>query len=114
MKVLMTPENKKVVINPKTDEKLYDAPVNPPNTGINYTAGVDLYRHVSRSGKAYYYTYAWSMWQGTPDEYTLIDDLAAKQFLLKIAGIDNEWVYLSEKEVKRASELFPGIFEEDA
>lgn len=114
MMVLKTPENKKVVINPKTDEKIYNAPSNPPNTGTNYTAGTDLYRHVARSGKAYYYTYSWSMWQGTPSHYKLITDEEAKQFLLEIAGINNEWVYLSASEEKRAKELFPDIFDEDA
>lgn len=114
MNVLKTPENKKIIINPKTDEKMYDAPVNPPNTGTSYTAGTDLYRHVARSGNVYYYTYSWSMWQGTPSEYKLLTEEEAKQFLLKIAGINNEWVYLSESEEKRAKELFPGIFDEDA
>jgi hypothetical protein len=114
MNVLRTPENKKIVINTKTDEKLYDAPVNPPNTGTRYTAGTDLYRHVARSGNVYYYTHSWSMWQGTPSEYKLVTEEEAKQFLLHIAGISNEWVYLSNTEEKRAKELFPDIFDEDA
>jgi hypothetical protein len=114
MKILKTPENKKIVINPETDIKMYDAPANPPNTGTNYTTGTDLYCHVERSGKRYYYTYRWSMWQGSVSSYKLLTDDEAKEFLLDIAGISNEWVYLSEKEAERAKEHFPGIFDEDA
>jgi hypothetical protein len=113
MYVLKTPENKKVVINPKTDETLYSAPVNPPNTGTTYTTGTDLLCHVARSGKIYYYTYDWSMWQGTEDKFTLISEEEAKNFLCEAASYSGH-MKMTEKEIARAQELFPGIFEEDA
>ena len=113
MKVLMTPENKRVVINTETDECLYSAPVNPPNTGTAYTTGTDMYRHIARSGKAYYYTYTWSLWQGACDQFTLITEDEAKQMLLEAAGWTG-YSELSDFERQRIMEIFPGIFEEDA
>jgi hypothetical protein len=111
--ILKTPDGRKVVVNRQTDECLFKAARNPPNTGTAYTSGVDLYRHVSRKGNVYYYTYHWSMWQGSVDTYELITEEEAKQFLLKhmmMTGYDK----LDEDEQKRAEELFPNIFEEDA
>ncbi len=61
-------------------------PITPPNTGTAYTSGTDLYQHEARSGKKYYYTYSWSMWQGTEDHYELITEEAAKDFILKRAS----------------------------
>jgi hypothetical protein len=113
MYVLKTPENKKVCINLKTDEKLYEAARNPPNTGTAYTEGTDLYRHVARSGKAYYYTYFWSMWKGVADNVQLRTEEEAKEFLVEHAGLSG-WVALSPEEEKRAKEIFPNIFDEDA
>lgn len=113
MKVLMSPEGKKVVINTKTDECLYSAPVNPPNTGTAYTTGTDLYRHVARSGKAYYYTHWWSLWEGSCDQFTLISEDEAKQMLLEAAGWTG-YAALDDRQRRRAEEIFPGIFDEDA
>ncbi len=87
--------------------------MNPPDTGLNYTSGTDLYRHVARSGKAYYYTYDWSMWQGTKDRYALLTEEEAKQFLIRAAGWTG-YAALSPEEEKRAQEVFPNIFDEDA
>jgi len=113
MHVLKTPDGKKVVVNRQTDECLFKAARNPPNTGTAYTTGEDLYRHVSRKGNVYYYTFSWSMWAGSTDSYELITEEQAKLFLLNhmIRGGRN---ILDEDEQKRAEELFPGIFDEDA
>lgn len=113
MKVLLTPEKKKVVIDVRKDECLYRAPVNPPNTGTAYTTGTDLYRHVTRNGNVYYYTHDWSLWQGTSDRFTLVNEDEAKQMLIEAAGWTG-YAELSENKRKRAMELFPGIFDEDA
>ena len=83
--LLMTPEGKKVQINTREDTCLYEAPQNPPNTGTKFTSGTDLYYHRARSGKGYYYTYFWSMWEGTEDSYELIDEDEAKEFILERA-----------------------------
>ena len=109
--VLKTPEEKIVVVNLRTDEQLYAAPQNPPNTGTAYLTGTDLYRHVARSGRAYYYLYHWSMWQGSVDTYNLISEDEAKAFLIKKAG-GSCWTRPSEEEMKRIEEVFPGIFDE--
>jgi len=111
MIVLKTPDGKKVVLNSSTDECLYRAPQNV--NGIDTTRGTDLYRHVSRKGNVYYYFYHWSMWQGESCDYQLISEEKAKEFLLENAGFSYPWG-LSDRERKRAEELFPGIFEEDA
>jgi len=111
--VLKTPDGKKVVINRETDECLFKAARNPPDTGTAYTSGVDLYRHVSRKGNVYYYTFGWSMWQGSVDTYELISEQQAKLFLLNHMMLTG-WNKLDEDEQKRAEELFPGIFAEDA
>jgi hypothetical protein len=111
--ILRTPEGKIVRVNTETDEKLYEAPRNPPNTGTAYTRGTDLYRHVARSGKAYYYLLHWSMWQGEEPSLELISEEKAKNFLIDKAGASG-WAKLTEEEMKRAEKLFPGIFEESA
>ena len=111
--ILRTPEGKIVKVNTRTDEVLYEAPRNPPNTGTTYTRGTDLYRHVARSGKAYYYLCKWSMWQGEEISIELISEEEAKEFLIEKAG-DAGWAKLTEEEMKRAEEIFLGIFEETA
>jgi len=111
--VLMTPEGKRVVVNREKDECIYASPQNPPNTGMTYTRGIDLYRHVSRKGNEYYYTYSWSMWQGEESSYQLISKDQAREFLLDRAGVSG-WAALNEEEVKRIKELGFDIFEEDA
>ena len=111
--VLMTPEGKRVVINPETDVHLYEAPHNPPNTGTACTSGTDLYAHKARSGKVYYYKYHWSMWQGEQTYYNLSSDGDAREMLLHHAG-NTGYGALSEKERALAEEYFPGIFDEDA
>jgi hypothetical protein len=110
--LLMTPEGKKVVVDLKGDATLYDAPHNPPNTGTRYTSGTDLMVHKARSGNNYFYTYSWSMWQGSEDSYTLLTENEAREFILTrsqmaghIANGVNESICL---------EYFPNLFDEDA
>jgi len=112
MIVLKTPDGKKVVVNRNTDERLYKAPENI-NIGVDTTRGTDLYRHVSRKGYVYYYFYRWSMWQGETCDYQLISEEEAIEFLLEKAGLSYP-LGLSDSESKRAAELFPDIFVEDA
>jgi hypothetical protein len=109
--ILMTPEGKKVAINPAVDPEIHSAPHNPPNTGTSYTSGTDLLAHKARSGKVYFYTYHWSMWQGSQDSYQLLTEAEAKQFLLDLAE-GTGYNGLSDRE--RAEEYFPGLFDEDA
>lgn len=112
MKILMTPDQKKVVITPDKDICLYDAPHNPPNTGTTYTTGVDLFAHKARSGKMYFYTYSWSMWQGSPSCYELITEDRAKDFIVRKAGMSEYG--LSKHEMEQAERIWPDIFEETA
>lgn len=112
-KILMTPEGKKVKINPREDQCLYDAPHNPPNTGTRYTAGTDLFVHKARSGTLYFYEYHWSMWQGTEPSFNLITDQEARDFVLRKAGMGgHDELGPSEKEL--AESIWPNLFEEDA
>ena len=111
--VLLTAKNKKVVVNLKTDICLYDAPHNPPNTGTRYTSGTDYYAHKARSGNVYYYSYSWSMWQGTNEHYELVEPENMRLELIRLAGLPYP-AELSDNEIELANEYFPGIFNEDA
>ena len=109
--VLTTPEGKKIVCDTKKDERVYTAPVNPPNTGSRYTRGTDLLLHKSRAGQRYFYFEQWSMWAGEGESYQLITSEEAKQFLLtKLQG--NRWDSLDNKGLERAKELFPDLLDE--
>ena len=112
-KVLMTPENKRVVIDTEKDEKIYNAPVNPPNTGTRYTEGTDVYRHVARSGNEYFYFYTWSMWQGSESSYELATKEELENFLIKKAGL-GYWESPDDEEIRRFEEIGINIYVEDA
>ena len=110
--LLRTPEGKKLVVNLQVDECLYDAPHNPTNTGTRYTSGTDLYAHKSRSGNIYFYSYDWSMWQGTEDSYTLLTEDETKDFLLNKASISGHVADgINDSVVEK---YFPDLFDEDA
>jgi hypothetical protein len=111
--VLKTPEGKRVVTDTSKDIRLYKAPRNPPNTGSKYTSGTDLYAHKARSGVFYYYSYTWSMWQGSEDTYRLMTAEEVKELLIDLAALAGH-DRLDDDEIKIAEEHFPGIFEEDA
>ncbi len=82
MIILTNHEGKKIKLS-KTDPCLFHAARNPPNTGTNYTRGVDLYAHLTRTGNWYYYTYTWSMWQGEQEDYNLLTESKAKKFVIQ-------------------------------
>lgn len=113
--VLMTPEGKRVVVSVKTDEELYGAPRNPPNTGTAYTTGTDLQYHKSRNGNDYFYLYHWSMWQGSGSRYELISKQEAIDFMLeKMGGVDDGWYRPSTKEIERCNALGFDLLNETA
>jgi len=111
--VLRTHDGKKAVIDIAKDAKLYRAPVNPPNTGTQYTSGIDLLAHTARSGNVYFYFYSWSMWEGSNDSFELIDRDAAEAFLTQKAGLA-DWAALDEHEIELAKEYGIDILEETA
>ncbi len=111
--VLKTPEGKKVVIDISHDDCLYESPHNPPNTGTRYTSGTDLYAHKARSGTVYFYSYSWSMWQGTEAEYFLMTEAEMRGALVEHAG-DAGWGSITDNERTRIEQHFPGLFDEDA
>lgn len=111
--ILKTPEGKKVVVDLQTDIQLYESPVNPPNTGSDYTRGEDLFAHKTRSNNWYYYLHYWSMWQGEKPRIELITKDNAEKFLIHIASkIDH--AALTESEIKLAEEHGFKLFDEDA
>jgi len=110
--ILKTPDGKKVVVDIKGDVLLYDAPQNPPNTGTRFTSGTDLYAHKARSGKVYFYSYFWSMWEGTDSSYKLLTEDEAKEFILDNAGIADH--VAAGIKWERVKEYFPDIDEETA
>ncbi len=112
-KILRTPDGKIVRVQRDTDTVLYAAPRNPPNTGTAYTRGTDIYAHVARSGKAYFYAYRWTMWQGEENSYDLMDEQEVKDFLLDKAQLCG-WAGLKGEELQAIQRFFPNLFEETA
>ena len=102
---LKTPDGKTVVVDTKTDDKLYAAPCNPPNTGTQYTRGKDLLAHKARSGKVYFYFHAWSLWQGEEDRVWLCSKKEAEEFLEEKAAASG-WEQLTEGEAKELNETY--------
>ena len=111
--VLMTPEQKKVVVNLSADECLYKSPRNLPTAGSLFSSGVDLYAHTAQSGAIYYYTCAWSMLEGAKSEFNLITEESAKKFLIERAGLAG-FDYLLYKKREKFEKFTPSAFEEDA
>jgi len=112
-KVLMTSDGKKVVVNRDKDICLYRAPCNPPNTGLAYTRGADLYMHIARSKNKYFYLYHWSLHQNESSYYELIDEERAQRFFLEKLG-GTYWVHPTEREIEKMQETFPELLEETA
>jgi len=112
-KVLRTQDKLKVVIDLNTDTKLYEAPINPPNTGSKYTDGTDLMAHKARSGNVYFYTYYWSMWQGVEEEFELVTENQAEEFLLDKMALPYP-AELTGSEIKTAKEYGFELLEENA
>jgi len=113
IKILRAEEGKIVKIDTDVDLCLYKAPVNPPNTGTNYTRGRDLYVHTTKKGSVYFYVYEWSMWDRESDSIFLVSEKEARELLINKAGVMG-WGELSEDEIETAEKFFPGIFEETA
>ena len=112
-RVLITKEQKRVIVDIQTDSCLYKSPVNPPNTGTDYTRGTDLYAHRARSGNMYFYLRHWSLWQGEGSNLELISRDEAENFLLEKAGLSG-FAAMEESEIEKAIELGFDLFEETA
>ena len=65
-KVMKEDDGTRWIADTKTDVKLYYAPRNPPNTGSDYTRGIDLFAHKTRSHGERFYLRHWSMLEGEP------------------------------------------------
>lgn len=114
MKILKTKEGKVVRIDHGTDICLYEAPVNPPNTGTKYTSGTDLYAHKTKNRNWCYYLYSWSMWQGCEERYELISKEEAIDYLISTAELSG-WAELPDDYAEKAVTHFGyDIFEETA
>lgn len=92
------------VANTKTDEKIYDAPVNPPNTGNAYTRGEDLYVHRTKNHGDQFYVLGWSMWQGEGESITELTKEEAIEFLKDKVG--DYWNFPDEKTATTLKEKF--------
>ena len=112
--VLNTDEGKTVVLDPDSDDRIYKAPRNPPNTGIKFTRGVDIYVHISRKGRRFFYTYSWSMWQAETDDICLITEQAAKKKYQEKLGSADYWVHPDESYTNDALKIWPNLLEETA
>lgn len=112
-KVKLNDEGKKVILNTEKDQPLYLAPFNPPNTGIAYTRGTDLYHHKAQSGDDYFYFKHWSMWLGEKDSLELCSREEAEDFLIHKASLDGRGA-LDIDELEQLECLGFNLLEEDA
>jgi hypothetical protein len=111
MKILMTPEGKKVQVNMSEDKCLYDA---PEAYLLEEKTRISLYYHKARSSKGYYYTYHWSdEWLGSGSSCELITEDQAKDFILERAFSGSRYVSGRVNESK-CCELWGKDFFEDA
>lgn len=92
------------VANTETDEKLYDAPCNPPNTGKEYTRGIDLYTHRTKNHGVQFYLLHWSMWQGEEEYIETLTREEAIEFLKDQVG--DYWDYPSASTVEMLKEKY--------
>jgi len=113
-KILKTDEGKIVKVDMDKDICLYQSPVNPPNTGTDYTRGTNLYAHKTRKGNWYYYTHNWSMWEREEDFIELVSRKNAISILQHKATLSG-YSELDKHETEKAIEHFgEDIFEETA
>ena len=89
MKILMTPEGKKVQVDMSEDKCLYDA---PEVHLLEERKRISLYYHKARSGKGYYYTYHWNGWLGSESSYELITEDASKTFVMERASSCSRYI----------------------
>ncbi len=111
--ILMTSDNKKVVINLDEDTFLFKDIRIARGTEILLKSGTDLFTHKAKSGQNYFYRHEWSKQAGAPDFYTLMTNEEVKAFILKRAG-DPMRGALTEENIKAAQKEFPDIFDETA
>lgn len=113
MKHVFHTEKGNIVLDTTKDEELYAAPENPPNTGSQYTRGVDLLMHETRKGNKFFYKRYWSMWQGEEGSIELITEQEAIDFFVH----KTQQGYIEsphESYIARFAEIFPRALEETA
>jgi len=112
-KIVTEEDGTRWIADTQTDEALYTAPHNPPNTGSAYTRGTDLFVHKTRSHGLRYYTRGWSMWQGEqPDIIVPITREEAEKFLVSHVG--DYWNFPSDEENTKLKEYGFDILQETA
>ena len=92
------------IANTKTDETLYCAPFNPPNTGQTYTRGTDLYAHQTKKHGVQFYFLDWSMWQGEEEHITPVTREEAIDFLKEQVG--DYWGFPKDDTIKMLQEKY--------
>jgi len=110
-KVFFEPDGTTWIANTKKDEVLYESPVNPPNTGTEYTRGTDLYIHKTKSHGDKFFFYHWSMWQGEEENIVSITKERAQEFLFSVMG--DYWDFPSDAD-KEFLAKYGFTFEETA
>jgi len=109
MKAIARINGKKVILDTNSDQILYDAPTNPPNTGTTYTRGSDYFVHTSKSGR-YFYRYNWSMWQGEGSSIEVLTEDEAKEELEGYLGVAYG---LDDDEIEAILGIWPDFLKED-
>jgi len=90
--VLDTPNGQEIIIDPFIDQCLYSSP-RKQEFSLDFLSscedpqeyersGVDLYAHLTETGKVYYYTYAWK--RGTEPECSHVNREMMKSLIVEI------------------------------
>lgn len=105
MKRLPTHDGKEIVADTDNDVRLF-ADMSMVSKSTN------LYLHETKNGKKYYYLHELTPFEKVTENYKIIDEHTAIDFLRRKAEIDILGG-LANHEKKLAEKYFPGIFEDD-
>jgi hypothetical protein len=105
MKRLPTQEGKEIVADTDNDVRLFN------DAQSSVSKSTNLYLHETKNGKRYYYLHELTPFEKLTENYKIIDERTAIEFIrlkaeIGIWGLANHEKTLAEK-------YFPGIFEDD-
>lgn len=111
-KIVKYDDGTTTVLNTQDDDELYNAPLNPPNTGSTYTSGTDLQVHKTKKHGDQFYLKHWSMWQGVETRLEPITKDEAIEFLRNSVG--DYWGFPSDKDLENLKAYGIDLMEETA
>ncbi len=106
MKRIPTQDGKEIVADIEKDIMLF------ADTSMVVSKSTNLYLHETKNGKRYYYLHELAPFEKVTENYKIIDEHTAIEFLRDKAEIDILGG-LANHEKRLAEKYFPGIFEDD-